>query len=90
MLRVLKEKLNIEKGKGGILKQSSGASRNQKDSENDEDNPVLMKAYERYLKTEEFTSTSPLKYRRPLPPSLDQRVSFAKSTKDGKSQKSTS
>ncbi len=33
-------------------------------------NPLLAKAYERFLKTEEFVSTSPLKYRRPLPTTL--------------------
>lgn len=31
-------------------------------------NPLLEKAFERFMKSEEFVGVSPLKYRRPLPP----------------------
>jgi hypothetical protein len=31
-------------------------------------NPLLEKAFERFMKSEEFVGVSPLKFRRPLPP----------------------
>lgn len=42
-----------------------GGSRNQK--KEDPANPVLEKAFEKYVKSDEFVGCSPLKYRRPLP-----------------------
>lgn len=63
-MKEMKKMIKEGASKGRPVKGKEGAPVERKDGPS----ALLEKQYERYLKTEEdFVSTSPLKYRRPLP-----------------------